>query len=54
VRLQHQYESYFIVADLHMLTTKSRPEDIAAVNQNAHSLVLDAISAGIEPDQVTF
>jgi tryptophanyl-tRNA synthetase len=54
VRLQHQYESYFIVADLHMLTTRSRPEDIAAVNQNAHSLVLDAISAGIEPDQVTF
>jgi tryptophanyl-tRNA synthetase len=54
VRLQHQYESYFIVADLHMLTTKSRPEDIAAVNQNAHSLVLDAISAGIDPDQVTF
>jgi tryptophanyl-tRNA synthetase len=54
VRLQHQYESYFIVADLHMLTTKSRPEDIAAVNQNAHSLVLDAISAGIDPAHVTF
>lgn len=54
VRLQHQYESYFIVADLHMLTTKSRPEDIAAVDKNAHSLVLDAISAGIDPANVTF
>jgi tryptophanyl-tRNA synthetase len=54
VRLQHEYESYFIVADLHMLTTKNSPEDIAAVNQNAHNLVLDAISSGIDPDNVTF
>jgi tryptophanyl-tRNA synthetase len=37
-----------------MLTTKNSPEDIAAVNQNAHNLVLDAISSGIDPDNVTF
>jgi tryptophanyl-tRNA synthetase len=54
IRLQSEYESYFIVADLHMLTTKNSPEDIAAVNDNAHHLVLDAISAGIDPTNVTF
>jgi tryptophanyl-tRNA synthetase len=54
VRLQHEYESIFIIADLHMLTTKNSPEDIAQVDQNARDLVLDAISAGIEPDNVTF
>ena len=54
IRLQTEYESYFIVADLHMLTTKNSREDIAAVNENAHHLVLDAISAGIDPTNVTF
>ncbi len=53
-RLQHDYESYFIVADLHMLTTRSSPGDIALVDQRAASLVLDALSAGIEPDNATF
>ncbi|HEU0163826.1 MAG TPA: tryptophan--tRNA ligase, partial [Thermomicrobiales bacterium] len=54
VRLQHDYECYFIIADLHMLTTKSEPEHIAAVDTNARGLVLDAISAGLEPESVTF
>jgi tryptophanyl-tRNA synthetase len=54
VKYQHAYESHFIVADLHMLTTKHAPEDIAQVDANARQLVLDAIAAGIEPEQVTF
>lgn len=54
VRLQHEYESIFIIADLHMLTTKNTPEDIQKVDENARHLVLDAISAGIEPENVTF
>lgn len=54
VRLQHEYESIFIIADLHMLTTKNTPEDIAKIDENARHLVLDAISAGIEPEHVTF
>jgi tryptophanyl-tRNA synthetase len=54
VRLQHQYDCYFLIADLHMLTTKSAPEDISRVDANARTIVLDAISAGIEPDQITF
>lgn len=54
IRLQTEFESFFIVADLHMLTTKNSREDIAAVNDNARHLVLDAISAGIDPSRVTF
>jgi len=54
VRLQHDYDSFFIIADLHMLTTKNHPDDIAKVSDNARSLVLDALSAGIEPESVTF
>lgn len=54
VRLQHEFECFFIIADLHMLTTKSSPEDIARSDKNARSLVLDALSAGLEPEQATF
>jgi tryptophanyl-tRNA synthetase len=54
VRYHGDYESFFIVADLHMLTTRNRPEDIRASYANARELVLDNIAAGIDPDRVTF
>jgi len=54
IRLQADYDAWFIIADLHMLTTKNTPEDIACVDKRARDLVLDALSAGIEPDQVVF
>jgi tryptophanyl-tRNA synthetase len=54
VRYHGDYESFFIVADLHMLTTKNRPEDIRESDANARELVLDNIAAGIDPDRVTF
>lgn len=54
VRYQYNYESFFLVADLHMLTTKNAPGYIAEVDANARQLVLDAIAAGIDPDHVTF
>jgi len=54
VQYQHEYESFFIIADLHMLTTKNAPEDIQQIDKNVRELVLDSISAGIEPDKVTF
>jgi tryptophanyl-tRNA synthetase len=54
IKLQHEYESIFIIADLHMLTTRSAREDIDQIDKNTRDLVLDAIAAGIEPEQVTF
>lgn len=54
IRLQHEYESIFIIADLHMLTTKNSKEEIAEIDKNVRDLVLDSIASGIEPDNVTF
>ena len=53
VRLQDEYECYFIIADLHMLTTKNSPEDIAATAEHARGMVLDYLSAGIDPAKAT-
>lgn len=54
IRLQHEYEAFFIIADLHMLTTKNKPEEIAEIDKNARLLVLDSIAAGIDPEVATF
>jgi tryptophanyl-tRNA synthetase len=51
VRLQDQYECFFIVADLHTLTTRPEKEAIAGVGQNVRDVVLDYLSAGIDPDK---
>jgi tryptophanyl-tRNA synthetase len=54
VRLHQKFESFFIIADLHMLTTKNTKQDIAQVTGNARDLVLDALAAGVEPEHATF
>lgn len=54
VRLQDAYDCTFIVADLHMLTTRNAPDQIAEIDANARTLVLDALSAGLDPARVTF
>lgn len=54
VRLQHEYETFLIIADLHMLTTKNTRADIDAVSANARDMVLDQLSAGIDPERATF
>jgi tryptophanyl-tRNA synthetase len=49
VRLQDEYECFFIVADLHMLTTKPEKENIEAIADNARAIVLDYLACGIDP-----
>lgn len=53
VRLQDEYECYFIVADLHMLTTKPEKSAIDALRQNIHDMVLDYLACGIDPAKST-
>ncbi|MBN1582483.1 MAG: tryptophan--tRNA ligase [Anaerolineae bacterium] len=53
VRLQDEYTCYFIVADLHMLTTKPEKEHIDALRQNIKDMVLDYLAAGIDPVKST-
>lgn len=53
VRLQDEYDCYFIIADLHMLTTKPQKEQILEIRQNAYDLVLDYLACGIDPSKTT-
>jgi tryptophanyl-tRNA synthetase len=53
-RLQQEYETFIIIADLHMLTTKNTAEDIGQIDKNARQMVLDQIAAGLDPANVTF
>jgi tryptophanyl-tRNA synthetase len=53
VRLQSTYECFFIVADLHTLTTKPEREFIVNLAQNVRDCVLDYLAVGIDPDQCT-
>ena len=53
LRFQEEYECFFIIADLHMLTTQSGKEQIARADQNIHDIVLDYLAVGIDPDRST-
>lgn len=49
VELQDQYECYFIIADLHMLTTKPEKEHLLALREHIREMVLDYLACGIDP-----
>lgn len=49
VELQDKYECYFLIADLHMLTTKPEKENILKIRENLNEMVLDYLSCGIDP-----
>ena len=51
VKLQDEYETFIIIADLHTLTT--RPERTGELKENVRQLVLDYLSVGIDPEKAT-
>lgn len=53
VRLQDEYECYFLVADLHMLTTRPQKEHIHALRENVREMLLDYLAVGIDPARST-
>ena len=53
VLLQDTYECYFIIPDLHMLTTKPTKDDILALRTNIQNMVLDYLACGIDPTKST-
>lgn len=53
VALQDKYECYFIIADLHTLTTKPQKEDILRLRDYVHNMVLDYLACGIDPKKST-
>lgn len=53
IRLQAEYECFFIIADLHTLTTRPDRESIETVQENVHEMMLDYLAVGIDPDAST-
>ncbi|HSH01845.1 MAG TPA: tryptophan--tRNA ligase [Anaerolineae bacterium] len=53
VKLQDEYESYFLIADLHMLTTKNTKEDIFNIRENAIEVAMANLACGLDPDKCT-
>ncbi|HHV60062.1 MAG TPA: tryptophan--tRNA ligase [Clostridiaceae bacterium] len=51
VRLQDEYNCYFFVADWHALTTGY--EDTSEIKNNIDDLVIDWLSAGLDPQKCT-
>jgi tryptophanyl-tRNA synthetase len=51
VELQDEYESFFIIADLHSLTTKQRKSDVEAVKEHVREMLLDYLAVGIDPSR---
>ncbi len=51
IRLQHEYECFFFVADWHALTTHY--EDPAQIPDNVWEMVVDWLAAGINPSAAT-
>lgn len=54
VALQQSYESFFIVADLHLMTTRPERAEIEQIGAQAREMVLDSLAAGIDPDHAVF
>ncbi len=53
VALQDSHDCWFIVADLHTLTTRPERESIAGLRVSIRDVVLDSLSVGIDPSKST-
>ena len=51
VKMQDEYECYFMVADLHSLTTHP---DTKALKQNVYRVVAENIACGLDPNKAAF
>ena len=52
IKLQNQFDCFFLIADLHMLTTHN--ERVDELRLNIESLVIDWISVGLDPNNSCF
>lgn len=51
VKLQHDYETFIVLADLHALTTKK--DDPAAIQESVREVAMDNLAVGLDPAMVT-
>jgi tryptophanyl-tRNA synthetase len=50
VKLQREYDAFFIIADLHTLTTRPERDALREIPGHIREIVLDYLSAGIDPE----
>lgn len=50
VRMQHEYNCYFFIADLHSLTTHPKPDNL---HDNIRKVLSEYIACGIDPEVAT-
>ncbi len=53
VKLQDEYECFFIIADLHTLTTRPDKHFLRELPDNIEEMVLDYLAVGIDPERST-
>jgi tryptophanyl-tRNA synthetase len=53
IRLQEEYECFFIIADLHTLTTRPDRGSIEQIEANVREMMLDYLAVGIDPESST-
>jgi len=53
VKLQREYDAFFIIADLHTLTTRPERDHILEIPNFIREMVLDYLSVGIDPEVST-
>lgn len=51
VKLQDQYDCFFIMADLHTLTTAATKDKTSTIPDRVRGLVLDYLSVGVDPNK---
>ena len=51
VRLQDDYECFYMVADVHALTTLSGSAQVASIRSDAYEMALDWLAAGLDPNR---
>ncbi|HMG09875.1 MAG TPA: tryptophan--tRNA ligase [Mucilaginibacter sp.] len=50
IKMQHEYNCYFFIADLHSLTTHPTPADL---HGNVRQVLVEYLAAGIDPEKAT-
>ncbi len=53
VKSQKTHDSFYVIADLHTLTTRPGKEQIKQLKEFIYQIVLDYLAAGIDPEQAT-
>lgn len=53
LKLQEECECFFIIADLHLLTTRPDKDSILAIRQNVKEMMIDYLACGIDPAKST-